>query len=263
MSPLISSHYYRISCIIASEAGSSCITSRHLFQTIRSDTELSLVYGRCIIREGGTVPLINDWLLQIPSDDASSRDESRFDALFEQALQNLPDNPLVDPRDGYHYRYNKDGDSVYRVIAFDFACSLNRRQRMRKAIDALSFKKKLILAEELPLLVAEGDYSAALDMIDMRSFYNRLLTSIRTAQSEFLFCIDAWSMERMIFAVLASLTSTSEIQFTREAVLLLHTAAEHYLQSLLEEANLISIHSGRRIVLCVDLDLASKMRCHR
>jgi histone H3/H4 len=149
------------------------------------------------------------------------------------------------------------------VIAFDFACSLNRRQRMRKAIDALSFKKKLILAEELPLLVAEGDYSAALDMIDMRSFYNRLLTCIRTAQSEFLFCIDAWSMERMIFAVLASLTSTSEIQFTREAVLLLHTAAEHYLQSLLEEANLVSIHSGRRIVLCVDLDLATKMRCHR
>ena len=48
------------------------------------------------------MPLINDWLLQIPSDDASSRDESRFDALFEQALQNLPDNPLVDPRDGYH-----------------------------------------------------------------------------------------------------------------------------------------------------------------
>jgi len=178
--------------------------------------------------------------------------------LFEQALQSLPDNPLVDPRDGYHYRYNKDSDSVYRVIAFDFACSLNRRQRMRKAIDVLSFKKKLI-----PLLVAEGDYSAALDMIDMRSFYNRLLTSIRTAQSEFLFCIDAWSMERMIFAVLASLTSTSEIQFTREAVLLLHTAAEHYLQSLLEEANLISIHSGRRIVLCVDLDLATKMRCHR
>jgi hypothetical protein len=156
------------------------------------------------------VPLIDDWLLQIPSDDASSRDESRFDALFEQALQRVY---LVDPRDGYHYRYNKDSDSVYRVIAFDFACSLNRRQRMRKAIDALSFKKKLILAEELPLLVAEGDYSAALDMIDMRSFYNRLLTSIRTAQSEFLFCIDAWSMERMIFAVLASLTITSEIQF--------------------------------------------------
>jgi len=251
------------SCIIASEAGSSCITSRHLFETIKSDSELSLVYGKCIIREGGMVPVINDWLLQIPSEDATSSEESRFDVLFKQALQSLPDNPLVDPRDGYHYCYSKESDAVYRVIAFDFASSLNRRQRMKKSIDALSFKKKLILAEELPLLVAEGDYSAALDMIDMRSFYNRLLTNIRTAQSEFLFCIDTFSIERMIFEVLASLTSTSEIQFTREATLLLHTSAEQYLLSLLEEANLISIHSGRRIVLCVDLDLACKMRSHR
>ena len=55
----------------------------------------------------------------------------------------------------------------------------------------------------------------------------------------------------------------TDLRFSKEAVILLQYAAEHYLSSLLEDANLGAIHAKRQKIEPKDIQLARRIRAER
>jgi len=261
------------------------VTPRHILLAISNDEELAKLFLSCTFRQAGIMPLIQSLLINTSPAYNFETFVSPFEIMMVQkALVNMSigskGTSFVDPRTGLHYAIiGKNIDEsptaeefdLVPMPALDATTNLSIHNRMKMARDALT-------PEETALMKSEG-YGAGIYMYDddrlpangsdsvgwseesPSSIYNRNIREIRRMQKSTDLIFNINSFQLLVQELGQDLRM--ELYFTAEAMECIQTYAENYLFDLTQCAYLNAMHSRRRLLQPMDMELARRLRGER
>ena len=257
----------------ASEEGQDAISCRHIHLAVHEgDEELSRVFSRCIVREGGVTPVVPSYGNEFPRplELEPEAEAATFNAIMmgkaraAAAAQGLPCAVFVDPRTGLHMGVLEDDEGSSCPLplpVLDALCRETTQERLRLAEAALDgHELALMKAEGYTLRDTEdGDMEGWADE-DLCRLYARRMNEVRQEQSTTGHIYPLEAFQRLLREVARDYNTN--VDFTAESLEALHIYTEHYLVSLCRDAKMTLCH-GRALLKCEDLRLARRMRGER